>query len=101
MIIYNVTIKIDWSIQKDWVAWMQEVHIPGIISGGFFSDPRFVRLLEVNDIDGPTYAVQYCAHSLENYRLFLDEQAETFNNQELAKWGSKFIAFSTIMEVVQ
>lgn len=101
MIIYNVTIKIDWSIQQEWEAWMKEVHIPGILSGGFFFDPRFVRLLEVSDIDGPTYAVQYCAYSLKDYSLFLDEQAEIFNNQELARWGSKFIAFSTIMEVVQ
>lgn len=100
MIIYNVTIKIDWSIQQDWVAWMKEVHIPGIVAGGLFFDPRLVRLLEVNDIDGPTYAVQYCAYSLEDYSLFLDAQAETFNNREFAKWGSKFIAFTTIMEVV-
>ena len=101
MIIYNVTIKIDWAIQREWVSWMKEVHIPGIISGGFFFDPRFVRLLEVNDVDGPTYAVQYCAFSLDDYNLFLSEQAEQFNLRELAKWGNKFVAFGTVMEVVQ
>ena len=31
MIIYNVTVGVDKSIEADWLAWMKEVHIPDVI----------------------------------------------------------------------
>jgi len=100
MILYNVTVKVDWSIQADWLQWMKEVYIPGMMSSGFFVEFRMVKLLEVEEYDGPTYAVQYYVDSIENYHLFVETQLPVQSQLESAKWGHKLVSFSTIMEVV-
>ena len=46
MIIYNVTIKPDWSIHDEWVKWMKEEHMPELMKTGLFTDSRLCRLLE-------------------------------------------------------
>ena len=38
MIIYNITIKVEWSIAKDWLVWMQNEHICEIIKTGCFDN---------------------------------------------------------------
>ncbi|HEY1022825.1 MAG TPA: DUF4286 family protein, partial [Flavisolibacter sp.] len=63
MIIYNVTIKVDASIADAWLAWLLEEHIPEVMQTGCFSDKKVVRLLEVDESEGPTYAIQYSAES--------------------------------------
>ena len=36
MVIYNVTIKIDWSIHEHWLRWVREVHIPDVLATEMF-----------------------------------------------------------------
>ncbi len=100
MILYNVTIKVDWYIHKEWLQWMKEVNIPDMMETGFFIDYRMVRLLRVDETDGPTYAVQYNAHSIDQYNMFLEKHLDIQYQKESNKWGNQFISFSTIMEVV-
>ena len=37
MIIYNVTINIEEAATAEWLAWMQETHIPDVIATGKFA----------------------------------------------------------------
>ena len=53
MIIYNVTIKIDWTIHDAWLAWMQQVHIPELVATGCFTRSQLVRLLDTDERKGP------------------------------------------------
>ena len=71
MLIYNVTIKITPQIHEAWVTWMQEKHIPDVMSKGCFTEYRFVRVLEIDDSEGPTYATQYFADSKANYKAHM------------------------------
>ena len=57
MIIYNVTIKVDASIADAWLQWLLREHIPDMLHTGCFRSHRVVRLMEVDDSEGPTYAV--------------------------------------------
>ncbi len=100
MIIYNVTSKIDWSIHELWVQWMKEVHIPEVIATGMFQDSRMMRLLEVDDSEGPTYAIQYFAYSMDDYYLYLERYAPVLREQTMREWGNKFIAFHSLMQTV-
>ena len=63
MIIYNITIKVQPSIKNDWLQWLQNEHIPGMIQTGCFTKATILHLLEIDDSEGPTYAVQYFAES--------------------------------------
>lgn len=100
MIIYNVTIKIDWSIAEDWLEWMQSEYVPNMLATGCFEKHQLLRLLEVDELDGPTYAAQYYTSTLSNYDNFLQHYAQNFKNNLRDKWGEKYFDFSTIMQVV-
>jgi hypothetical protein len=45
MIIYNVTTNIQESVHDQWLTWMQEKHIPDVLSTGKFTSARMVRVL--------------------------------------------------------
>ena len=100
MIIYNVTIKPDWSIHEDWLQWMKEEHMQQVVDTGCFSSYKLLRLLEVDETDGPTYAAQYTAGSMEQYQDYISKHASRLRDEGFSRWGNKFIAFRSIMQVV-
>ncbi|MGZ8540981.1 MAG: DUF4286 family protein, partial [Chitinophagaceae bacterium] len=60
-IIYNVTNQVNHSIADAWLKWLKEEHIPDILSTGCFTNATILRLVEVDESPGPTYAIQYHA----------------------------------------
>src|SRR5690606_14808242 len=100
MIIYNVTVKVSVAIKDSWLEWMKQVHVPAIMETGLFHDYRICRLLEQDDTDGPTYAVQYWTDTLENYYTYLQEHAPRFRQQTFEMFGDQLVAFRTVMQVV-
>jgi len=100
MFIYNVTTKVDHSIHQAWLLWIQEEHIPDIIGTGCFTKATVLHLLEQDDNEGPTYAVQYVAESKALYNRFIDKFAPAMRQKATDKWGNKFIAFRSIMQVI-
>ena len=100
MIIYNVTIKINWDIHEEWLQWMLDVHVPEILGTGCFEKHQVLRLLETNDPDGPTYAFQYYAVSKAQYNRYIELYNAALRQQTMDKWGNGFIAFRSLMEVV-
>jgi len=100
MIIYNVTIKVEATIAKEWLQWMKEVHIPEVMQTGCFTDYKIVRLLEVDETEGPTYAIQYNAESKAIYNQYISKFASELRDKTYQKWGDRFIAFRSVMEIV-
>ena len=101
MIVYNITIKISPEIESEWLKWQREEHIPEIMSIGLFSDHKFFRLLDLDESDGITYVVQYFTSSIENYIQYIETFAPKLREKAFEKWGDRFIAHRTIMELVQ
>lgn len=101
MIIYNVTSKVEASIAAAWLQWMQAEHIPDVMATGCFTDFKLVRLLEVDDTEGPTYAIQYHAADKAAYERYNNEHASRLRAAAFDKWGNNFISFRSLMEVVQ
>lgn len=100
MIIYNVTTKVDESIAGTWLQWLFDEHLPDVMRTGCFSGYRVVRLLEVDDSEGPTYAVQYNAESKADYNRYIELYAPELRQRSIDKWGAGFIAFRSVMEEV-
>jgi hypothetical protein len=101
MFIYNVTIKPDWSIHKAWLQWMKEEHMPEVVSTGCFTHAQLLRLLETEEEEGPTYAAQYFAESKGDYNRYIELYAAGMRQKVIDKWGDRFIAFRSLMQVVQ
>lgn len=100
MIIYNITIKVDWAIAEDWLNWMQEYYVPQMLETGCFEKHQLVRLLQVDEVEGPTYAAQYYAPTITKYDYYLQHYAPAFRQQVKDKWGDRYVDFRTLMQVV-
>jgi hypothetical protein len=100
MIMYNVTIKVDHSIAGPWLDWLKDEHIPEMIKTGCFTDATILQLMEVDESDGMTYAVQYHANSKALYNRYIKEYAADMRNKSTEKWGDKFVAFRSVMQIV-
>ena len=100
MLIYNVTTKVDWSVSDDWVKWMQEIHLPDVMASGCFEKYQFVRLLDIDEVDGPTYAAQFYASSKDSYDDYISNHAPQKRQHVIETWGNKFISFRTLMQLI-
>ena len=100
MIIYNVTVKVEPQIEEEWLNWIRSEYIPEIMNTGCFTECKIVRLLELDDSEGPTYAIQYSALSKDDYNRYIDFYSSEFLKKSFDKWGEQFIAFRSVMEVV-
>ena len=100
MIIYNVTIKVDWAIHDQWLQWIQQEHIPLMLKTGCFFESKILRLLEIDEDDGPTYAIQYHALSATDYKRYIQQHASSLRQHNDTTWGEQTIAFRSVMEVL-
>ena len=100
MFLYNVTIKLSWPIHEAWVRWMKEKHIPEVMQTGCFTENRFARLLDIDESDGPTYSIQYCAAGREQYEQYVELFAPALRKDLLDTWGENLFAFRSLMELV-
>jgi hypothetical protein len=100
MFIYNVTIKIQERIHESWLQWLKEEHIPEVLATNCFGSANILRLLEIDDSEGPTYAIQYFAESKALYNQYIEKFAGVMRQKSFDKWGDKFIAFRSVMQVV-
>lgn len=101
MIIYNVTIKLETSIADEWLQWLLNEHIPSVMDTNCFAGYKVLRLLEVDDSEGPTFAIQYYAQSKADYNRYIELHSSKMRKLSFEKWGDRFIAFRSVMEIVK
>lgn len=100
MIIYNITTKVHISIDKEWLQWQKETFIPEILGTGCFTGGRIYRLLDQDDREGKTYALQFSADSEELYQSYLLTHAPLIRQSAIETWGEKIISFHSLLEVI-
>ena len=73
MFIYNITIKVNNSILKEWMKWQMEEHSPQIMDTNLFYEYKIYRLLEQDEVEATTYIFQYHIEEIKNYqKLYKD-----------------------------
>lgn len=100
MIVYNVTIKVDKGIANDWLTWLKNEHIADVTGTGCFNKATIMKLMETDETDGPTFAIQYFAESLSQYNWYIEKYAGVMRQKSFERWGDKFIAFRSVMQVI-
>lgn len=101
MLVYNITYAVSHEIHEAWMTWMKGIHIPEIMSTGLFSSFKMLRLLEVDEEEGLTFAVQFHAEKEEHYRKYIAEHAPALRLHATRQWGDQVIGFRTLMAIVQ
>jgi len=100
MIVYNVTTKVSQAIAADWLSWLKTEHIPDLVQTGCFTHAVILHLVEADDEEGVTYAVQYYAESQALYNRYMEKYAADLRKKALEKWGDRVISFRTLMHLV-
>ncbi len=98
--IYNVTTNVNWHIHEAWLHWMLSVHIPDVMATACFKKHQVVRLLEIDESEGPTYAIQYYTQSKSDYDRYLELHAAKKRQAVIDLWGKQVTAFRTLMQIV-
>ncbi len=99
MILYNVTISVDGRIEKEWLKWMREIHIPDVMATKLFVDHKIFKLM--NEVDGgTTYAIQYFALDAQDINTYMREHAPRLQQEHAGRYGDKALAFRTLLEQV-
>lgn len=99
MIVYNVTVNIDLDVHDAWFAWMRDEHIPRVMATGLFTASRMSRVLALDE-GGITYAIQYTAADMPTYERYRAEHAPRLQAEANERFGGRFQAFRTLLEVV-
>lgn len=100
MILYNVTLNIEESIQDDWLIWMKNKHIPDVMNTGLFKGHKILKLKEPKPESGITYSVQYFCDSMEKLNLYFEKKAPALQAEHTERYKTKFVAFRTILEII-
>jgi Domain of unknown function (DUF4286) len=100
MILYNVTVKINADLEKDWLHWMKETHIPDVLRTGLFSAYKLCRILQEEEDGGVTFAIQYFCANLEDFQQYQKEYAPALQQEHMARYNGQYVAFRTLMEVL-
>lgn len=100
MILYNVTVQTESEIEQEWVSWMQQEHIPQILATGLVEEARLCRLTDTPEDSAPTYAAQYLFPSRKQYEQYIANHASDLRQQGIERFGSRFVAFRTVLDVL-
>ena len=101
MILFNVTINVEQSVEQAWLHWMQNEHMLDVLNTKMFVTAKIFRLLDVEQSEGTTtYAVQYFAKNREHYERYQQEFAPRLQQEAQQKYGTKTVSFRTLMEEV-
>lgn len=101
MILYNVTVNVEASVEREWLEWMQNEHILDVLNTGMFKYAKIFRLLNVEQTEGTaTYAVQYFAASMEDFDAYQEKFGSTLRSEHETRFGGRTVSFRTLMEEV-
>lgn len=100
MFLYNETIGIDQSLEKEWLDWLKNKYIPEVMKTGMFVESRIYKVLHENDDGTVSYSVQYFASSIQHVQQYLEHHAPPLVNELRTKFRDKHVAFRTLLEEV-
>ena len=100
MIIYNITTHVSWNIHDAWLAWMKETYLPEVMKTGCFIKYQLLCLIDIDETEGPTYAIQFYAAGKDDYYKYIENFADRLKQKSIDRWGDQFIAFNSLMQIV-
>ena len=86
---------------ENWLSWMKEVHIPGIMESELFEKNTLLQLLNVDEQDGLTFALQLYAPSSSEYDEYEKRFAPALRSKATQQWGDQVLSFRTLMRIVK
>mgnify|MGYP000571973404 CR=1 FL=1 len=100
MILYNVTVSLDVSVEEAWLKWMRQKHINDVLDTGCFNEARISRV-NGEEEGGVTYAITYFSPEVELFNTYEKEHAPILQQEHTELFAGKYAAFRTILNVLE
>ena len=100
MFIYNVTTHVEPTIESQWLAWMNEEHVPQMIQTGKFKKAIIFKVITENDLGGVSYATQYHCSNRTTFESYQKEDADRLKKHALDKFDERILSFRTELEQI-
>ena len=101
MVLYNVTVGIDITVEQEWLVWMKEEHIPEVMGTGLFVESKMYKVLGQNeDPQTNSYSIQYFAKNVGIVDEYLSKHAPGLIQKHQDRYGNHHVAFRTLLEEV-
>ena len=100
MIYYNVTSQLDKSIETEWLRWMQEEHIPEMLSTNYFIEVKVLKIKIDDENDFCNYATQYLLISEPLIDSYIKNKSNVLRRTVVEKFGEKVLSFRTKLEII-
>ena len=78
---------------------MKTKHIPDVMDTGIFREYRFTKVLTQEE-DGTSYSIQYLCDSTADLHRYQVQHAPALQAEHSAKYKDQFVAFRTLLEMV-
>lgn len=101
MLLYNITYLVSEEISDKWVTWMENEHIPKIMGTNLFEKNTLLRLINVDEQDGITFALQLFIFSELKFDEYEKKFAPALRSETKQVWGEQILSFRTLMSIVQ
>ncbi|WP_447640063.1 MULTISPECIES: DUF4286 family protein [Chitinophagaceae] len=100
LFISNETFKVDWRINDEWLEWINTILIPRLKESPNVQWVHLVKLLELDEEDGPTYALQTGIATKSDYNRLVEIEMPPLMQYAHGRWKERFLGFRTLMEVL-
>lgn len=99
MVSYNTTFMMSPLLEEEFLTFVREVYIPGILSQGILHNPQLRRIYQHDsDSDALSLALSFDANNYDELLHYLQSIGHLYPEQMLSKFGDSVVGFSTIME---
>ncbi len=100
MLIFNTTYKVSSHIANKWLVWIQEQHIPFMLSYKDFSIPQIAKIVGSEDEHGVSYSVQFQIENMDKLTTWHRQNATEFQTSFQKAFGTEVQFFSTVLEII-
>ena len=76
-------------------------HIPDVMNTQLFSSYQLARVLGQDEEDGFTYAIQYMCMDMKTLQLYSSKFAPELQKDHNKHFEGKYVAFRTLLEVIE
>lgn len=100
MFFYSVTIALDKEIEKEWLEWMINHHIPDVMNTNCFLSYNIFQVFSAHSEDVSTYNIQYAFEKIEDIEKYQKEFSANLQKEHSDKFGGKFVATRTVLKKI-
>ena len=96
MIIYQVKIKIEEEVEKEWLHWMKTAHVPDVLATGVVLSAQVLR----SEDQERTYYFNYHFSSKQQYQIYHEKFGPKLKADTQQLYGGRFQASRQILEMI-